>query len=307
MTAPFVATLIAPRHQNCLNADITKRAIALLPEAKPAWLSEGEAVDMTFTAPFQADDDAARKHLQTALRAALSLLPVDVIVQQNLPTRRKKLLLADMDSTMIGQECIDELAREVGLYDKITERAMRGELDFEPALRERVALLKGIPVTTISQLLDTRITLTPGGQTLIATMRKNGAYCALISGGFTLFTEVIAQRIGFHEQRANQLVVEECDFASVLAGRVEEPILGRAAKLAALQELTKTHGLTRTETLAVGDGANDLAMINEAGLGLAFHAKPKVAEEADAAIMHNDLTALLFAQGYRRAEFVEAI
>lgn len=217
--------------------------------------------------------------------------------------RRKKLFVADMDSTMIEQECIDELADMVGLKDKvsaITERAMRGEIAFEPALRERVALLKGLPVSVIDEILATRITLTPGGRELIATMKANGAYACLVSGGFTLFTARIAALLGFDEHRANELIVVD----GRLTGEVREPILGKDAKRASLIELRDRLGLMPEDTLAVGDGANDLAMIGEAGLGVAFHAKPAVAAAADARIQHGDLSALLYLQGYRDADIV---
>jgi phosphoserine phosphatase len=217
--------------------------------------------------------------------------------------RRKKLFLADMDSTMIGQECIDELADFAGLkahVAKITERAMRGEIEFEPALRERVALLKGMPVSVVDEVLAKRITPTPGGRELVATMRAHGAYTCLISGGFTLFTNAVAAMIGFQENRANELKTED----GKLTGEVREPILGRAAKLATLIELRESFDLDNIDTLVVGDGANDLGMIENAGLGVAYHAKPAVAAAAAARIDHGDLTALLYAQGYRRDEFV---
>src|SRR4051812_31794689 len=207
-----------------------------------------------------------------------------------------------MDSTMIAQECIDELADYVGLRSEvaaITERAMRGEIAFEPALRERVALLRDLPVRAVDEILAERITLMPGGRTLVATMRANGAYTCLVSGGFTLFTGPVSARIGFDEHRANRLSVEK----DRLAGRVEEPILGREAKLATLVELRERLGLAREDTLAVGDGANDLAMLGEAGLGVADHAKPAVAATAHARIDHGDLTALLYIQGYAASEF----
>jgi phosphoserine phosphatase len=217
--------------------------------------------------------------------------------------RRKKLFLADMDSTMIGQECIDELADFAGLkahVARITERAMRGEIEFEPALRERVALLKGLPVSVVDEVLAKRIKPTPGGRELVATMRAHGAYTCLISGGFTLFTNAVAAMIGFQENRANELKVED----GKLTGEVAEPILGRATKLATLIELTEAFDLDNIDTLVVGDGANDLGMIQHAGLGVAYHAKPAVAAAAAARIDHGDLTALLYLQGYRRDEFV---
>jgi phosphoserine phosphatase len=218
--------------------------------------------------------------------------------------RRKKLFLADMDSTMIGQECVDELADYAGLkahVADITERAMRGEIEFEPALRQRVALLRGLAVGVVDEVLKQRITPTPGGRQLVMTMRAHGAYTCLISGGFTLFTNAVAAMIGFQENRANELKIED----GKLAGRVAEPILGRAAKLATLIELRESFDLDDIDTLATGDGANDLGMIEAAGLGVAYHAKPAVAAAAAARIDHGDLTALLYIQGYRRDEFVE--
>ena len=244
----------------------------------------------------------ARLEEGEALRAALGDAKIDVIVQVA-ATRRKKLFLADMDSTMIGQECIDELAAYVGMKEHvaaITERAMRGEIEFEPALRERVALLKGLDAGIVAQVIAERITFTPGGRELVRTMRANGAHTALVSGGFTLFTSKVAAAIGFHENRANVLMVEDERFA----GFVREPILGKEAKLAALIELRETHGVAAEDTMAVGDGANDLAMLGEAGLGVAFYAKPAVAAAAHARIDHSDLTALLYAQGYKASEFV---
>jgi phosphoserine phosphatase len=209
-----------------------------------------------------------------------------------------------MDSTMIGQECIDELADFAGLkahVAAITDRAMRGEIEFEPALRERVALLKDMPVSVVDDVLAKRITPTPGGRELVMTMRAHGAYSCLISGGFTLFTTAVAARLGFQENRANELIVHDGKFT----GEVGEPILGRAAKLATLIELVESFDLDDIDTLVVGDGANDLGMIQHAGLGVAYHAKPAVAATAAARIDHGDLTALLYAQGYGREEFVE--
>ncbi|HBR44293.1 MAG TPA: phosphoserine phosphatase SerB, partial [Afipia sp.] len=233
---------------------------------------------------------------------AMSDIRVDVVVQPQID-RRKKLLLADMDSTMIGQECIDELADFAGLKTHvaaITERAMRGEIEFEPALRERVALLKGLPVTVVDEVLKSRITLTPGAVALVRTMRAHGAYTCLVSGGFTLFTQRVAEMIGFQENRANVLLVED----GKLTGEVAEPILGREAKLATLVDLRESFDLDNLDTMVVGDGANDLAMIEQAGAGVAYHAKPAVAAAAGARIDHGDLTALLYMQGYKRSEFV---
>lgn len=270
---------------------------AVLPGAgAPNWLDPGQAVDLTFQA-----EAAALPRLRDAFRAALAGAEVDAVLQPA-AGRRKRLLLADMDSTMIHQECIDELADFAGLKAEvaaITERAMRGEVAFEPALRERVALLRGLPVETVDRVLAERITLVPGGTALVRTMRAHGGYCALVSGGFTLFTGAVAARIGFDEHRSNTLEVE----GDRLAGRVAEPILGRDAKLDRLIALRDTLGLARSDVMAVGDGANDLAMLGEAGLGVAFRAKPAVAAAAHARIDHNDLDALLFVQGYARSEF----
>jgi phosphoserine phosphatase len=227
-----------------------------------------------------------------------------VMVVQPFEGRRKRLLIADMDSTMIRQECIDELADEAGVgahVAGITARAMNGELDFEAALRERVGLLKGLPEETIARVLRDRITLMPGGPVLLATMRAAGAYAALVSGGFTAFTSAIAGRLGFHENRANTLLAE----GGSLTGQVAEPILGKEAKLQALNEITARLGISPAEAIAVGDGANDLPMLLAAGTGVALHAKPTVQAQCDVRINHGDLTALLFLQGYAREEFCE--
>ncbi len=216
--------------------------------------------------------------------------------------RKKQMLLADMDSTMIGQECIDELANEAGVGARvaaITARAMDGKLQFEAALLERVALLHGLPTTAIDRVLDSRIMLAPGGRELVATMRSHGAYCALVSGGFVQFTGPIAARLGFDENRANFLMSEN----GVLTGDVGRPILGRAAKVSALREISTHLGLRHDQIIAVGDGANDLDMLAMAGTGVALHAKPSVAAKCDIRINHGDLTALLYLQGYSKAEF----
>jgi phosphoserine phosphatase len=294
----LVATLICNPADPALDSTVVDGARAILPSPGPAqWLFDEVAVDI----PFEGSEDISA--VEARLREARGDLPIDIVVQPR-AFRRKKLLLADMDSTMIGQECIDELADFAGLkarVAKITERAMRGEIEFEPALRERVALLKGMSVSVIDEVLKTRITPTPGGRELVATMRAHGAYTCLISGGFTRFTSAVAAMIGFQENRANELLIED----GKLTGEVREPILGRAAKLAALIELTESFDLDDIDTLAVGDGANDLGMIANAGLGVAYHAKPTVAAAAAARIDHGDLTALLYAQGYRRDEFAE--
>ncbi|MEP2533096.1 phosphoserine phosphatase SerB [Shimia sp.] len=233
--------------------------------------------------------------------ADLQNLGVDLVI---LPSdgRRKKMLLADMDSTMIQQECIDELADEAGVGDRvkdITARAMNGELDFEGALIERVGLLEGLDEAVIAQVLAERITLMPGGKALLATMKAHGAYAALVSGGFTAFTARVAAELGFDENRANTLLVAD----GVLTGDVGRPILGREAKVQALNEISQRLGLNRADVMAVGDGANDLGMLGLAGAGVALHAKPSVAAECDIRINHGDLSALLYIQGYAKAEF----
>jgi phosphoserine phosphatase len=294
----LVATLICNPANPALDSTVVDGARAILPEAGPArWLFDEVAVDI----PFAGSEDSAA--IIKRLTEARGDLPIDIVVQPQID-RRKKLFLADMDSTMIGQECIDELADFAGLkahVAAITERAMRGEIAFEPALRERVALLKSLPVSVVDEVLKQRITATPGGRQLVMTMRAHGAYTCLISGGFTLFTNAVAAMIGFQENRANELKVTD----GKLTGEVTEPILGRAAKLATLVELRESFDLDNLDTLVVGDGANDLGMIEAAGLGVAFHAKPAVAAAAAARIDHGDLTALLYAQGFRREEFVE--
>ena len=262
--------------------------------AAPDWLAEGEACEI----PFAGCEPAQALH---CARAAFADRAVDVNVLPR-ASRRKRLLLADMDSTLIEQECIDELAAQIGVGAEvaaITERAMRGDIAFEPALRERVALLAGLPEETAARVLARRITIRPGARTLVATMRAAGVRTALVSGGFTLFAEPIGRAIGFDEVRANRLIAAN----GLFTGEVAHPILGAAAKEEALAELSGRLGLDSADTLAVGDGANDLGMIRRAGLGVAFHAKPTLREAAGAVIDHADLTALLFLQGYRRAEF----
>jgi len=309
----YVATLISRPDRPVVTENLAQKAARYLPHGRPlGWLDPGVAIDI----PFLIDDDEAGddvagdrktdallKDLANDLRDIIGGEPVDIVIQPH-EGRRKKLFIADMDSTMIGQECIDELADYAGLKSQvaaITERAMRGEIAFEPALRERVALLKGLPAAVIGTVIDERIRLTPGGPALVATMRANGAYTCLVSGGFTAFTSPIAAAIGFDEQHANTLLI---DAAGKLTGEVIEPILGREAKLDMLNRLRVHLRLGREDTLAVGDGANDIPMIEAAGLGVAFHGKPAIKEVAAARIDHGDLTALLYVQGYRRDEFV---
>ncbi|MCB1490993.1 MAG: phosphoserine phosphatase SerB [Rhodobiaceae bacterium] len=267
------------------------------------WLCPNEAWETGISLASDAAEDfkPARDSLADEIRDLMGGAPVDVAI---VPAghRRKRLLIADMDSTMIEQECIDELAGALGLKERvaaITERAMRGEIAFEPAVRERVGLLKGLTRDEIGQIADARISLMPGACTLVRTMRASGAYTALVSGGFTIFTSRIARIIGFDMNRANELLFED----DRLTGAVAEPILGQDAKRQTLLELVESHGLDMAETLAVGDGANDLAMIRLAGTGVAYRAKPAVAAAADVRIDHGDLTALLYLQGYTSAEF----
>jgi phosphoserine phosphatase len=293
----LVATFICNPANPALESTIVDGFLAVLPSAgTPHWLFNEVAVDI----PFGGEGEVHK--IEARLREIRGDLPIDIVVQP-MAFRRKKLFLADMDSTMIGQECIDELADFAGLKQHvagITERAMRGEIAFEPALRERVALLKDLPASVVDEVLASRIVPTPGGRELVMTMRAHGAYTCLVSGGFTLFTSAVAARLGFQENRANELVIADGRFTGV----VREPIVGRAAKLDTLVELRESFDLDEIDTLAVGDGANDLGMIQAAGLGVAYHAKPAVSAAASARIDHGDLTALLYAQGYRRDEFV---
>jgi phosphoserine phosphatase len=296
MSSVLVATLIAdPSTEPLSEATVDRAAQALNGIERRRWLDEGVAADLVFTGDLKAK--------RAALESALSGDAIDVIVQP-LAHRRKRLLIADMDSTLIGQECVDELAARVGVGDRvaaITERAMRGDIAFAPALRERVALLQGLPETVIQDVLKDRITLSRGARTLVRTMRANGAYVAIVSGGFRQFTGAIRERLGADEDRANVLMIE----GGRLTGQVMEPILGQDAKLSALKEIAAAMGLALDDTLAVGDGANDLPMLQAAGLGIAYRAKPKVAAGADARVERTDLSALLYAQGFARKDFVE--
>lgn len=295
MTTRHAAVLLCDPAAPCLDAPLLRAAAALLRSTDVQWLCPGVAAEVLVACrpPDRAPIEGVLRELVRGRPVDVALLPAD--------GRRKRLLLADMDSTMIEQECLDELAGEFGLKERIaaiTERAMRGEIAFEPALRERVAALAGLDAAAIDRVLG-RITPMPGARTLVRTMREAGAYTALVSGGFTAFTGPVSGRIGFDEHRGNLLLLA----GAAIAGRVAEPILGRAAKLEALLELRGRLGLAHADTLAVGDGANDLAMLGEAGFGVAFHAKPAVADAAGIRIDHGDLTALLYLQGFRRAEF----
>jgi len=292
----FVATLLANPSNPILEPALAERAAESLAASGLYWLADGIACDIVLK------DGTDEKAAEAALRALIGDQKIDVAVQ-DADTRRKKFLIADMDSTMIGQECIDELAAEVGLKDKvslITARAMNGEIAFEPALRERVALLKGLPIKVVDEVIEKRITLTPGGLELIATMKAKGHYTVLVSGGFTVFTAPISARLGFHENRANILLEKD----GILTGEVAEPILGKQAKVDALTDISARLGIGTHEAIAVGDGANDLGMLELAGSGVALHAKPSVAAQAKIRIDHGDLTALLYLQGYRKTDFV---
>ena len=289
-----VVTLVSARRNPRVSRTLAETARGEIGEAEIVWLEDGVACDLHTSAPVAAE--TVERLRQLAREEA-----VDCVVQES-RTRRKRILLADMDSTVINQECIDELAAAIGIKDAvagITARAMNGEIAFEPALRERVALLHGLPVSTIGDVIANYITLAEGAATLVRTMAANGAHTALVSGGFTAFTSVIAERLGFAENRANTLLLD----GDRLAGTVADPILGAEAKLEALREIAAAHGLTPADAIAVGDGANDLPMILAAGTGVAIHAKPTVAAQAHHRIDHGDLTALLFLQGYRANEF----
>ncbi|MFC6422472.1 phosphoserine phosphatase SerB [Ornithinimicrobium tianjinense] len=288
-----VLNLLAPPGR----ADLTEAALRDLPShwaaGPPRWLAAGVAVEADVA---RVPDDLWQEWERWQERG------FDLVVQPA-AGRRKRVLLADMDSTMIQQECIDELAAHAGVGEHvagITARAMNGELDFAEALHARVRLLAGLPASTVDTVLAERITLTPGGPELVATMRAHGAYAALVSGGFTHFTSAVAARLGFDEHRANTLAVD----GDRLTGEVVEPVVGREAKVAALQEITARLGLTPQDAIAVGDGANDLDMLHLAGTGVALHAKPAVAAQCDARVNHGDLTALLYLQGYAAHEHV---
>lgn len=283
-----VLVLMAAPGSHAIGSSVVE-AVRDLGGGAPLWLSEGEALEV----------DAFPRLPE--LLVELRRLPIDAATV-SIHNRRKRLLVADMDSTMIHQECIDELGKVAGAGERIaaiTAKAMRGELDFEGALRERVALLAGLDEGVIQTVIEERITLMPGGRTLIATMKAHGAYTALVSGGFTAFTSQVAAALGFDEHRANRLLVAN----GKLTGRVGEPILGQQAKLDSLKALAAGRGLDVADAIAVGDGANDLAMLSEAGLGVALHAKPHVQEGSLIRINHGDLTALLYLQGYRREQF----
>lgn len=287
-----IVSLIGARGTNAVTVELIDSLKNAWGGADVKWLAAGEASEFAVV---------ERPGNRCEVWSDLQTLGVDLIVQPE-EGRRKMMLLADMDSTMIQQECIDELAAEAGVGERvaaITAAAMNGELDFDGALRERVGLLKGLPESVIDEVLDKRITLMPGGQELVATMKANGAYAALVSGGFTAFTEAIAEKLGFDENRANTLISKD----GLLTGDVGMPILGKQAKVDALEEITARLGISESDVLAVGDGANDLGMLKRAGTGVALHAKPSVAAQCDVRVNFGDLTALLYLQGYARDAF----
>jgi phosphoserine phosphatase len=294
---PYVLSVIARAKEASEPAAAIRAAVA----------ETGTADEIRWLAPFHAFDIAfldKPEETLAAVRAVAPEFPLDINV---VPAehRKKKLLVADMDSTIIGCECIDELADMAGLKPliaPITERAMRGEIGFEGALRERVALLKGLDLDALRRAYEERVKLNPGARSLVMTMRAHGAHTLLVSGGFTYFTSRVAKAAGFEEEQANVLL----DDGVVLTGRVRDPILGREAKLSALERMVARLKIAASDALAVGDGANDLDMIRVAGLGVAYHAKPVVAAAAGARIDHGDLTALLYLQGYREGEIVQA-
>ena len=287
-----IVSLIGARGTNSVTVELIDSLKNAWGGADVKWLAAGEASEFAVA---EIPDN------RWEVWSDLQTLGVDLIVQPE-EGRRKMMLLADMDSTMIQQECIDELAAEAGVGDRvaaITAAAMNGEVDFDGALRERVGLLKGLPESVINEVLDKRITLMPGGSELIATMKVNGAYAALVSGGFTAFTGAIAEKLGFDENRANTLIAKD----GLLTGDVGMPILGKQAKVDALEEITARLGISESDVLAVGDGANDLGMLKRAGTGVALHAKPSVAAQCDVRVNFGDLTALLYLQGYARDAF----
>jgi phosphoserine phosphatase len=292
----YVLVLMAPAPGDDV-AVVIDAAQAALPTAGEArWLAPGKAAEIAL--PDAAPDTLAAWHETISDLIGARAVDYAILPDEN---RRKRLLIADMDSTIIGQECLDEVAGAVGIKPQvaaITERAMRGELNFEDALRERIGLLLGLPEAALAEVLETRIALNRGARELVGTMRANGAVTILVSGGFTFFTGAIAARAGFDTHRGNVLLFED----GKLTG-VAEPILGREAKRETLLQHTRAHDIPLTDVLAVGDGANDLAMLELAGLGVAFHAKPVVAAQADASIRHCDLTALLYLQGYPESAF----
>ncbi len=291
----FVLSLISSPEQPLVTTELAAAVAGRAGAREIVWLARGIACDL----PLQETSPDAALH---AARAIIATAPIDVNVVPR-HNRRKRLLIADMDSTMIHQECIDELGIAAGAGDhikEVTRRAMRGEIDFVEALKERVTFMKGLRESVIQSVIDDIITFVPGGRTLVSTMKASGAYCALISGGFSQFTHHVAYHCGFDSHQANRLIIEN----GLLTGRVEQPALGSAAKLEALGRLTGQRQLQPCDAITVGDGANDVAMLQAAGMGVAMHAKPAVRDAAQYVIDHGDLTALLYLQGYAGSDFI---
>ena len=299
MTKEFLV-LTAPPGAGVLTADLINRISDTLAGATlPNVLGDTEAVEFGLSE----NNETSEQDIETAVRKCLGSAPVDINIVAA-PERHKLLLVADMEGTVIEQECLDELAVEFGVREKmvdITARAMRGELDFEPSLRERVAMLTGLPVSALQALYDNRISLMPGAATLLATSNANATTCALVSGGFRFFAEKISDRLGFDRFQSNDLGIAD----NKLDGTVTEPILGRTAKADIMRDWSRELGISPAQVLAVGDGSNDLTMLKAAGMGVAFRAKPAVAAAADHTVEHGDLTALLYLQGYAKSDFVK--
>lgn len=299
MMTTFALTLIAnPTSGPLLPAHLDRVCAQVGADCQPDWLAQGEACDLVFPSTSSAADITA------LARAALDGAAIDAVCSPH-QGRRKKILISDMDSTIIGQECIDELGDAIGVgpdIRKITEDVIGGKIGFPDALRQRMALMKGLQYQVLERVFAERISLNAGARTLVQTMRAHGAFCILVSGGFSFFTSRIAGMVGFHDHQANELIFRD----EWLTGEVLEPILGRSAKLETLKSLCDERGLTPLDVLAVGDGANDIKMIAAAGLGVAYHASDSLKKHANAWIDHADLSALLYVQGYRKSEFSSA-
>ena len=297
MMTTFALTLIAsPSSGPLLSTHLDRVRARLGIVCEPDWLAPDEACDLVISS------DSSAADITALARAALEGTAIDAVCTP-LQGRRKKILISDMDSTIIGQECIDELGDAIGVgpdVRKITEDVIGGKIGFPDALRQRMALMKGLQFQVLESVFAERISLNAGARTLVRTMRAHGAFCILVSGGFSFFTSRIASKVGFHDHQANELIFRN----ERLTGEVVEPILGRSAKLETLKSLCDERGLTPQDVLAVGDGANDIKMIAAAGLGVAYHASKSLKQHANAWIDHGELSALLYAQGYRKSEFV---